>query len=61
VSFDGGLLTADDVRRAVKPLRLIFWGGLLCIFDFTFGQTTNGRATVARISLPYPLRRNRVE
>jgi len=43
VSFDGGLLTADDVRKAVKPLRLIFWGGLLCVFDFTFGQTTNGR------------------
>jgi hypothetical protein len=43
VSFDGDLLTTDDVRRAVKPLRLIFWGGLLCIFDITFGQTTNGR------------------
>jgi hypothetical protein len=37
VAIDGGLLSADDVRRAVKPLRLIFWGGLLCVFDFTFG------------------------
>jgi hypothetical protein len=43
VAIDGGLLSAEDVRRAVKPLRLIFWGGLLCIFDITFGQTTNGR------------------
>lgn len=43
MSFDSDLLSTDDVRKAVKPLRLIFWGGLLCIFDFTFGQTTNGR------------------
>lgn len=32
-----------SVKRAVTPLRLIFWGGLLCIFDFTFSQTTNGQ------------------
>lgn len=31
------------VKQAVTPLRLIFWGGLLCIFDFTFSQTTNGQ------------------
>ena len=23
-----------DVRAAIKPLRLIFWGGLLWIIDF---------------------------
>ena len=33
----------DFVKEAVFPLRLIFWGGLLCIFDFTISQTSNGR------------------
>lgn len=28
---------------AVTPLRLICWGGLLCIFDITFSTTVNGR------------------
>jgi hypothetical protein len=28
--------------EAVTPLRLIFWGGLLCIFDITFSHTQNG-------------------
>ena len=31
------------VEQAITPLRLIFWGGLLCLFDFNFSQTTNGR------------------
>jgi len=31
------------VKQAIAPLRLIFWGGLLCIFDITFSQTTNGQ------------------
>lgn len=31
------------VKQAITPLRMIFWGGLLCIFDFNFSQTTNGR------------------
>lgn len=31
------------VEQTVTPLRLIFWGGLLCIFDFNFSQATNGR------------------
>ena len=26
----------DDIRRAIRPLRLVFWGGLICIFDLTF-------------------------
>src|SRR5678816_1930632 len=35
----------DDhaARRAITPLRLIFWGGLLCIFDVSFTQTSNGQ------------------
>jgi hypothetical protein len=28
--------------EAVTPLRLIFWGGLLCVFDITISSTTNG-------------------
>lgn len=31
------------VKKAITPLRMIFWGGLICIFDLTFSQTTNGR------------------
>lgn len=31
------------VSQAITPLRLIFWGGLLCIFDFTIGETANGQ------------------
>jgi len=31
------------LRRAITALRMIFWGGLLCIFDITYSQTTNGR------------------
>jgi len=37
----------DDDRRAplpamITPLRLIFWGGLLCLIDVTFTQKVNG-------------------
>ncbi len=35
-------MTPQDVRSAITPLRLIFWGGLLCIFDLTVSQTSNG-------------------
>lgn len=28
--------------RAVGPLRWIFWGGLLCLFDFSITSTSNG-------------------
>ena len=31
-----------DIESAIRPLRLIFWGGLLCVFDFNFSQTVNG-------------------
>jgi hypothetical protein len=30
----------SSIKRAIIPLRMIFWGGLLCIFDFTLYQTT---------------------
>lgn len=30
------MLSADHVASAVKPLRMIFWGGVLWIFDVTF-------------------------
>ena len=30
------------IRDAITPLRLIFWGGLLWIFDLKFASTTNG-------------------
>ena len=37
----------DDDRRArlsamITPLRLIFWGGLLCLIDITMTQRVNG-------------------
>ncbi len=32
----------DDILAAIRPLRLIFWGGLICIFDFTLSSTVNG-------------------
>lgn len=31
------------VRGAIGPLRMIFWSGLLCIFDVKMSQTTNGQ------------------
>ena len=36
-------MNVDSVQRAIIALRLIFWGGLLCIFDVTIGHTVNGR------------------
>jgi hypothetical protein len=36
-------MNEQAVKQAITPLRMIFWGGLLCIFDFTFSQTTNGQ------------------
>ena len=35
-----------DIRAAVTPLRLVFWGGLLWILDLKFWQTTNGEGFV---------------
>jgi hypothetical protein len=35
-------MTQQSVKQAITPLRMIFWGGLLCIFDITFTWTTNG-------------------
>ena len=36
-------MTQLPVKQAIAPLRMIFWGGLLCIFDFNISQTTNGQ------------------
>jgi hypothetical protein len=36
-------MNAQVVERAVTPLRLVFWGGLLCLLDVAFTSTTNGR------------------
>ena len=35
-----------SITQAVTPLRMIFWGGLLCIFDFSFSSASsiNGQA-----------------
>jgi hypothetical protein len=30
----------------ITPLRLVFWGGLICLFDLNFSQTTNGRGFI---------------
>lgn len=31
-----------DLRSAVRPLRWIFWGGLLCAFDLQYASETDG-------------------
>ena len=36
-------MNEHTVERAITPLRLIFWGGLLCYLRFTLSETTNGR------------------
>ncbi len=36
------MIGMGDIRQAVKPLRLIFWGGLLLFLDFHFTSTVNG-------------------
>ena len=30
-----------SITRAVTPLRMVFWGGILCVFDLTFSSTTS--------------------
>ncbi len=35
-------MTPDSVRQAITPLRMVFWGGILCVFDFTITSTQNG-------------------
>jgi hypothetical protein len=32
----------EDVQRAIRPLRFIFWGGVLCVIDITFSSASNG-------------------
>ena len=31
-----------ETRQIVTPLRLIFWGGIICVLDFTVSDTVNG-------------------
>ena len=31
-----------QLLNMIGPLRMIFWGGLLCLFDFSFSSTVNG-------------------
>jgi hypothetical protein len=33
---------ARSIQAAITPLRMIFWGGLLCVLDFKFNETRNG-------------------
>lgn len=30
------------ISEAITPLRMIFWGGLICFVDLSFSQTSNG-------------------
>jgi nitrite reductase/ring-hydroxylating ferredoxin subunit len=36
-------ISAQIVKQSITPLRILFWGELLYLFDFNFGQTTNGK------------------
>jgi hypothetical protein len=36
------IMNVHSIKTAITPLRMIFWGGLLCIFDITLSQKTNG-------------------
>ena len=35
-------ISPSDIRRTITPLRLVFWGGILCVFDLAFSSATNG-------------------
>jgi hypothetical protein len=35
-------VSPNEIRGAIVPLRLVFWGGLLCVLDFSFSRTVNG-------------------
>ncbi|MFQ5655490.1 MAG: hypothetical protein ACE5GW_12265, partial [Planctomycetota bacterium] len=35
-------LSRQTIEASIAPLRLIFWGGLLCILDFYITRTMNG-------------------
>lgn len=36
-------VSITDIGKIISPLRLIFWGGLLCVFDFRVSQTSSGK------------------
>lgn len=35
-------LSREDVAGTIAPLRFVFWGGLLCILDFSISSKVNG-------------------
>lgn len=35
-------MNLDEIKSAIFPLRFIFWGGILCVLDFSFSNTVNG-------------------
>ncbi|MCO6045877.1 hypothetical protein NG895_18410 [Aeoliella sp. ICT_H6.2] len=41
------------ISQAILPLRLVFWGGLLCVLDFTFSYSTtvNGHTSGVRFDI----------
>jgi hypothetical protein len=41
-SFSGISMNVQAIKQSITPLRMIFWGGLLCIFDITVSETRNG-------------------
>lgn len=36
------IMNVPIIEKTVTPLRMIFWGALLCVLDLSFSQTTNG-------------------
>lgn len=36
------MLSHHEVKEAVKPLRILFWGGILCVFDINVSSIVNG-------------------
>ena len=36
------MISDYDVKKALKPLKFIFWGGILCVIDFKHTSTVNG-------------------
>jgi len=41
----------EDIRNAITPLRLVFWGGLICILDFNISQTVMARGGGSTFSM----------
>lgn len=37
------MLSSKEIKPAIKALKFIFWGGILCIFDITVSSLVNGQ------------------